>query len=318
MKPRLFESLIASDGDFKNHIEEMKAKATMHPFLKRYIEMGVKEGLFSDSAGALGRMHDTLIEAAYPELIGRDLTKVMPTTESLERFPLDVGAVAYKYAEGSSTRLSGKKNSTVDIYTNVLAESSEEWTQEFLEDATWNVMNNMVEKVGRALGQEETERIIALYGAIADADLAGGDDLAGGGAVLSWNGVVGLHQAVRSENWRPNVLAVNEMQLHQLLTDDKFIRASYLPSSETDLERGTVTNVLGMRVHATTLVPNGIAYAIDTRVASVLLLRRDVTVDDWEDKKNGKYGVRATTRFGVGVLRSNAVAKMTNIKTTLT
>ncbi|MBC7129678.1 hypothetical protein H5T51_00470, partial [Candidatus Bathyarchaeota archaeon] len=49
----------------------------------------------------------------------------------------------------------------------------------------------------------------------------------------------------------------------------------------------------------------------------VMLLRRDVTVEDWEDPKSGKYGVRATSRFGLGVLRSKAVAKMTNIATTL-
>jgi hypothetical protein len=41
-------------------------------------------------------------------------------------------------------------------------------------------------------------------------------------------------------------------------------------------------------------------------------------VEDWEDVKTGKYGVRATTRFGMGILRSAAVARMTNIKTTLT
>ncbi len=120
-----------------------------------------------------------------------------------------------------------------------------------------------------------------------------------------------LHNAVRSENWRPTVLAVNETQLHQLLTDDKFIHAQYLPAGQTDLDQATISNVLGMRVQASTLVPNGTAYAIDTRVASVMLLRRDVTVDDWEDIKNGKYGVRATTRFGIGILRSNAIAKMT-------
>jgi hypothetical protein len=122
---------------------------------------------------------------------------------------------------------------------------------------------------------------------------------------------VNLHNAVRSENWRPTVLAVNETQLHQLLTDDKFIHAQYLPAGQTDLDQATISNVLGMRVQASTLVPNGTAYAIDTRVASVMLLRRDVTVDDWEDIKNGKYGVRATTRFGIGILRSNAIAKMT-------
>jgi hypothetical protein len=178
-------------------------------------------------------------------------------------------------------------------------------------------MDNMVERVGRDLGEEETNKVVALYGAIADADLAGGAPINQGGAAMNWNGLVKLHSAVRGENWRPTVLAVNEVQLHQLLTDDKFIHAQYLPSGQTDIEQGTVTSVLGMRVQASTLVPNGTAYAVDTRVASVMLLRRDITVEDWEDIKNGEYGVRVTTRFGVGILRSKAIAKMTNIATTL-
>ena len=305
------------DGEFKEHIENLRHKASVHPFLKRYCEVGVREGLFTDAVNALGRLHDTLVQAAFPEMIGRSAITVRPTTEAMERFPLDEKAVAYRYAEGAATRLSGKKNSTVDVYTNVLAEASEEWTREFLEDATWNVMDNMVEKVGRALGEEETNRIIALYGAITDADLAGGAPINQGGAAMNWNGLVKLHNAVRGENWRPTVLAVNEVQLHQLLTDDKFIHAQYLPAGQTDMEQATVTSVLGMRVQASTLVPNGTAYALDTRVASVMLLRRDITVEDWEDIRNGKYGVRATTRFGIGVLRSKAIAKMTNIATTV-
>jgi HK97 family phage major capsid protein len=262
-------------------------------------------------------MHDTLVESAYPEMIGRKIVTVRPTTETMERFPLDEKAVAYRYAEGAVTRLSGKKISTVDVYTNILAEASEEWTNEFLEDATWNVMDTMIEKVGRALGEEETNRILTLYGAIADGDLAGGAPVNQGGAAMNWAGVLKLHNAVRSENWRPTVLVVNETQLHQLLSDDKFIHAQYLPSEQTDLEQGVVTSVLGMRVQTSTLVPNGTAYAIDTRVAAVMLLRRDITVEDWDDAKTGEFGVRATTRFGLGILRSKAVAKMTNISTSL-
>jgi HK97 family phage major capsid protein len=317
LKPRLFESLMQHDGEFKEHVENLRHKASVHPFFRRYCEVGVREGLFSDTTGAVGRMHDSLVEAAYPEMIGRNIITVRPTTETMERFPLDENAVAYRYAEGAAARLSGKKTSTVDIYTNVLAEASEEWTREFLEDATWNVMDSMVEKVGRALGEEETSRILALYGAIADADLAGGAPISQGGAAMNWNGLVKLHNAVRGENWRPTVLVVNEVQLHQLLSDDKFIHAQYLPSGQTDLDQGTVTSVLGMRVQASTLVTNGTAYAVDTRVASVMLLRRDITVEDWEDIKAGKYGARATTRFGLGILRSKAVAKMTNISTSL-
>ena len=320
MKPKLFEAL---QGQSRQLLEQRQAyeqlkQRTEHPFLKRYVQMGVKEGLFSDMVGALGRMHDTLVQSAWPELIGRNVVTVRPTTELMERFPLDAGAVAYKYAEGAVTRLSGKKASTVDVYTDQVAESSDEWTREFLEDATWNVIDVATENVGRALGQNETERVIALYNGIAAGDLAGGSELTGGGAVLSWAKLLELHNAVRSGNWKPTVLAVNEMQLHQLLNDDKFIHAQYLPSGQTDLEQGTVTSVLGMRIHATTLVPNGTAFAIDTRVAGVMLLRRDVTVEDWEDVKTGKYGIRATTRFGLGILRANAVARMTNIKATLT
>ncbi len=318
MKPKLFESLMQRDGEFKEHVEHLRPKASVHPFLKRYCEVGVREGLFCDSTGALGRLHNTLVQAAYPEMIGRGIITVMPTKEAMERFPLDAEAVAYRYAEGAATRLSGKKSTTVDVYTNVLAESSEEWTREFLEDATWNVFDKMVEKVGRALGEEETEAILALYGQVANGDLAGGEPISQGNAALNWSGLVKLHDAVINEDWRPTVLALNTRQLHQLLSDDKFIHAQYLPSEQTNLEQGSIGTVLGMQVHASTLVPNGTAYAIDTRVASVMLLRRDVAVEDWEDIKQGKYGVRATTRFGVGILRSNAIAKMTNIATTLT
>jgi len=317
MKPKLFESLMQKDGEHKQIYEKLKEKATTHPFLKRYCERGVKEGFFSDMAGALGRMHDTLVEAAWPELIGRNIITVRPTTEAIERFPLDAGAVAYEYAERAITRLSGKKKSTVDISANILADASDEWTREYIEDATWNVMDNAVENIGRALGEKETGKILSLYGAIADADLAGGAPIAGGAAALSWNGLLKLHNAIRGENWRPTVLAVHETQLHQLLNDDKFIHAQYLPSAQTNIEQGVVTSVLGMKVQASTLCTNGVAYAIDTRVAAVMLLRRDVTVEDWEDPKTGEYGVRATTRFGLGVLRSKAVAKMTNISTSL-
>ena len=42
-----------------------------------------------------------------------------------------------------------------------------------------------------------------------------------------------------------------------------------------------------------------------------MLIRRDVTVEDWSDLMAGKFGIKASTRFGLGILRSNAIAKMT-------
>jgi len=48
-----------------------------------------------------------------------------------------------------------------------------------------------------------------------------------------------------------------------------------------------------------------------------MLMRRDITVDDYSDVMADKYGFKATARFGLEVLRGNVVAKMTSIKTTL-
>ena len=121
----------------------------------------------------------------------------------------------------------------------------------------------------------------------------------------------------RGEKWRPTVLVLNETQLSQLLCDNKFIEYEYLPSSEVDLDEGLIRKTVGMKVETSTLVPNGAAYAIDTRVAGIMLIRRDMTVEDWSNPTANQYGVKATTRFGLGILRSNAIAKMTNIKTAL-
>jgi hypothetical protein len=317
MKPKLYESLMQKDAGFKDIMEKLKLKAD-HPFLKRYVAKGVQEGYFSDMAGALGKMHDAMVDAAWPEMIGRSIINVMPTNETMERFPLDPGTVAYEYAEGAVTRVSGKKASFVDVNTNILADSSDEWTREYLEDATWNVMDHATQNIGNSLGVKETEKILALYTAVAAGDLATGQDLAGGGSVMSWTKLLSLWHAVKSEKRKATVIALNDMQMVQLLNDSTFTNAQSLPAAQTDLEAGVVSGTLSMKIVSSPLVTNGVALAIDTRVASVMLLRRDVTVEDWEDIKNGKFGVRSTTRFGLGILDSKGLARMTNIKTTIT
>jgi hypothetical protein len=297
--------------------EKLMERAAKNPLFKRYIEAGIKEHLFSDMAGALGYMHNKVVKCAYPELIGRNIITARPTKEPVEKFPVGSKAVAYNYAEGAVTRLSGKKNAVITVSTDILAEASEKCTREFVEDATWNAMENIVEKVSKALGEEETTKVLSLYGSVADEDLAGGAPIDQGNKVMDWKAVIRLHDTLRGVNQRPNVLVMHEIQLHQLLDDNKFIEYEYLPSSEVDLQQGSIRKIVGMNVQSSTLVPNGTAYAIDARVAGIMLIRRDVTVEDWSDPTAGQYGIRATTRFGLGILRSNAIAKMVNIKTSL-
>ena len=58
-----------------------------------------------------------------------------------------------------------------------MADASDAWDKEFIEDATWNVMNQMVSNVGRAVGVNETTDILNLYAGVQAGDLASGAEL---------------------------------------------------------------------------------------------------------------------------------------------
>jgi len=314
--PKLFEALI-KQPDFKAEFDQMLVRSQRNPFYQRYAQKGIQEGVLSDMAGAIGRMHDVVIEAAKPMLIGREIIWVRPTTEALERFPRAKKGKAYVMAESGKVYVVGERYDHIDVSTNVIVKHAAEWTQEFLEDATWNVMDRQVTECGRTVAELETERILALYGAIADADLAGGAPLAGGGTAMDWAKVTALWDAIINEDFSPKVLVLHPRQVTQLWRDDKFINSLYWGEG-VDIRRGVLAETyLGMRIVSSTKCTNGVAYAIDTDIAAVMLVRRDIQTQDYEDPKGGIYGVVASERVGLGVLQSKGVAKMTNIATAL-
>jgi hypothetical protein len=90
------------DKKLMEHLEK-------NPFFSRYTRLGVKESLFSDTVGALGHLQSKILKCAYPELIGRKIIQTLSTKLPFERFPVDSDAIAYRYAEGAASRLSGKK-----------------------------------------------------------------------------------------------------------------------------------------------------------------------------------------------------------------
>ena len=87
INPRVFEAVM-KDPEMKKHYEKVIGKAEKNKFFKKFTNLGVKEGLFSDVLGAVGRIHDMIVEAAYPNLISRDIITVIPTKESVERLSL--------------------------------------------------------------------------------------------------------------------------------------------------------------------------------------------------------------------------------------
>jgi len=316
--PKFHESLM-ENSDYKKEFEQKTQLACQNPFCKNYLKLGLREGILSDMAGALGKIHDTVVRATIPNFMAREIIDVRTTTEALERFPLEKESVAYVASEGGTVRIHGARYSTVDINCNIEIKDGVEWTKQFAEDAKWNVMNRQLEALGRSIAKIETEKVVGLFAGIAAGDLATGAVLAGGGTAMSWSKAVALWDALESEDLGPaDALALHPKQASQLFTATEFINSQYLPSSETELTRGLVGQALTMRIHKSSAgTTNGVAHSMNKSVAAVMLVRQHVQIEPYEDVKNGVVGLVARERIGYGVLRSKAVARMTNLATSL-
>ena len=303
--PKLFEAIM-KDPEIKQEIPGIveRAKANL------MVNAVMREAILSDAAGALGKMHDVVVEAAKPALIGREIIWVMPTTESLVRFPKAKLGKAKRTAELSETWIYGEKYATTDVKTNIEIRAGAEYSKKFFEDATWPVLERQTAEVGRAIAELETERVLALYDGIAAGDLAGGGVYNGAGT-LNWAGVVGFWNRIKGENFSAKALAINPNQAADLWEDDKFIHSFYF-GQQVDVARGVLgESYLGMKIVVSTKVTDGTVYGIDTDVAAVLLTRRDILTEPFENPRKDRYGVVASERIGLGVLRGKAVARGT-------
>jgi len=294
------------DGGFNAYLDNAKAAT----FTQRYL----KEGLFSDMAGALGAMHKQVVEAAKPNLIGREMIWVVNTKDPATRFFKQKLSVAYVVGETEPTEVP-ERMETQDVECKTEIACKMEFSKSYIEDAPFNVLQRAVEEGSRAVAKLETDKIIALYKGIAAGNLATGAEIATNeGANFAWADVAKLWNAVEKEDFGPNVLCINVRELEGVFSQNQFIQSLYY-APEDVIRRGVFdAPALGMRIIASTLIPSldathNYKFAIDTKSAAVLLVRRDILAEPFENPGKLRSGVIISERIGLGVLRSKAVAR---------
>jgi hypothetical protein len=299
-----FKEAILKDLDLGETVwNEYTAKAQHNPVYKKLI----KEGLYSDVAGALGAIQDAVWAAAQPTLIGREIIKVIPTKNALERFPKEIRAYAWE-GEGPAYD-TGARLEMQDVKADKEINSKKEWTESFVEDASWDVLRWQIEAIGKAIGRYEAEKVIAAYNGIAAASLAGGAEKTITAGAPTWAQIVDLVEAVDAEDFSTTVVAMKPAEFGGLMKLDNFISSLY--RSPSDMRNGVVYHTsLGVTFVRSSLLTKSLA--IDINAAGVMLLRRDVNTKPYEDDGRGMYGVFGSERVGVGILRTKAVARGTN------
>lgn len=305
----LKEAVIRNPELGEGHWGSMIDKAKANP----WYEVPIREGILSDIADALGRMHDVVVEAAKPALIGRELVTVMPVKDALVRFPKAKLAKAYKSGEFAEVFMVGEKYETQDIKCDIEIRAGAEYTKRFFEDASWPVLERQTAEVGRAVADLETKIIYDYLVANAGTAITGDSD-----GVLEWWGTaatpefVGLWGALKALNYNPDVVALHPDEILDLWNDEKFIHAFYF-GKEVDVRRGVLGDVyLGMRLISSSKCTAGTVIALEKAYA-LLLVRRELITEPFENPKEDRYGIVASERIGLGITRTKAVGKLTSI-----
>jgi len=299
-KPNILREAILNDPELgESAWKETLDAAKRNPFYNSLL----REAVHSDYAQALGAVHDVVIKAAYPNLIGREIIQVVPVKNSAPRFVRAIKGKAWVVGEAEAP-ITPETYDKVDM-TLKEVKSRAEWSATFLEDAEWAVEQRMIAEVGRTISEKELEDIVALYNGITAGDLAGGDELTIS-SPITWANFRTLVSRVEEADFTPNIVALSPAVYNELLDITQFTQTLY-HAPEQAIRQGVVATTMGVTIVRSSKVTKSLA--IDTSCAAVLALRRDLITKPYEDPSKEMYGVLGSERYGLAVLRSKAVAR---------
>ena len=263
------------------------------------------ELLLSDVSQATAKVLDVVWEAAKPNLIGRELAVVVAQDLPSLKVPRAKLSKAYEIAEGAEIPVATEDYDSVTLTPKKYGVRPL-ISKEMIEDAEWDVIEYQLAEAGRAMADLETEKIISEM--ISD---AGNSVAAGTGGTLAYADVVNILKECLIDDFTPDTLAIHPSEFADLLKDAAIQKAMDWGGPAV-APTGRIANLLGMRVLVSTKVTSGTALVMDSKHAGVLFIRRDVTVEEYEDPVKDLAGVAVTARWIYDTLRSNAIGKVTN------
>jgi len=304
----VLKEAILRDPDFgeQGWREFFVNKARENAFYQRVM----REYVLSDVADALGKVHDVAIDAAKRMAAGRDLIWVLPVKDVLTRFYLAKRGKVWRVSDGPPPQ-TPERFETVDISVDHEYGYDALFSQSYIEDVPFGVLQRAVQDAAQLLEEQLTKDVVSLYEGISASDLAGGAEIsAGTSGTLSWADLVNAWTVLKEAGYRATVAMIHQDQVADLWNDDKFIHSFYF-GEKVDVERGVLGETyLGFRIVETDLCTAGRVHLIDTTKAAVLLMRRDLLTQPYQERLF--QGVICTMRYGLGLLRRDAVARIVN------
>jgi len=275
----------------------------------------LKEVLMSDQSQATAKVLDVVWEAAKPRLIGRELVEVFAKDDPSLNIPKHTTPITARYpvAEGADIPIN------VGAFTSVTLTPEKSGvavpiSKEMVEDAAWDVIEFQLAEAGRAMAEVETAKIISTM--IAD---AGNTAAAATSGTLAYDDIVGILGLIQTDNFLQDYiqtgrgyLVVHPDQYADLLKDAKIRDTHVFGGTVAVAPTGRIETILGLNVRVTTKITSGTALIVDAEHAGALFIRRDITVENYDDPVKDLAGAVLTARWKYATMQANAIGTITS------
>jgi len=304
-------SRMLNSEDFKKTVLDTIPKETR--------ELMKSEGLESTTL-LQEEVYKTIVEGGQPFRCMREVLPVIKTDSYSVRIVYgESGSYADEIAEGAkipvNTQSLSKRDITIKKYgTRPLI------TNELIEDGLFDIVELELRWAGarleNTLNREVLKELLKDMNGISDVDPAG--------THIAVTDIAKARAAVRAKGYMPTVLVTSPTAEGYLLADSNLAYVSYA-GTNVPLTEGKIPTILGLKPYtcgvttgyttASATTPKWdvadeaydyYAMVLDPSHAGIIAMRRDYTVEQYDDPIHDLVGISATMRFGVEVIQTDA------------
>jgi len=259
----------------------------------------------------------TIIEGAEPFKVMREVVPVIKTKSYSVRFVKgSAGTYAEDIAEGAAIQVDTQSYSKQDITIKKIG-TRPLITNELIEDELFDVVELELKKAGARLENKLNRDVL-------NAMLNGSNKITtntvdpGAGNHIDVADIASAVGKVKKHNYLPDILLTHPTAEAYLFADSNIAYAAYAGTNEP-LTTGRLPKLLGLTPYTLTVTDKSsptwddttggtdvTAIVFSKNDLAVIAMRRDVTIEQYEDPIHDLVGISCTMRYGTDVLREEA------------
>jgi hypothetical protein len=259
-------------------------------------------------------VYNTISQGAEPWKCMREIVPIIKTDSySVRVVKGETGTYAEDLAEGANVPIDNQVYTKEDITIKKIG-TRPLITNELIEDCLFDIVNLELQKAGMRMENKLNRDILVEI--LTDTTTT---DIDPADAHLAVTDLARARASVATENYMPDKCLFHPTAEGYLIQDSNLAYASFAGTADT-LHTGSIPKLLGMTPYTCSVTTGTTAHywdstdaanhyyglVLDSKAHTYLAMRRDLTVEQYDDPIHDLKGISCTMRYGVGCIQPKA------------